>query len=127
MRYRRSDGSDGSDGSVKEAESVLTMTHINKDGSFNNNGSSDPLTHDPYDPDKNKKFQVEKSKTKPLKVGDRVTIKSPHFLAGKIGVISSLVEIVELGDRPTTFEAIITNPSFAVSPSVPIDKLERVA
>jgi putative DNA primase/helicase len=62
----------------------------------------------------------------PLKIGDRVRIKSPHFLAGKTGVISSLVEIVD-GDRPTTFEAIISNPNFAVSPSIPIDKLERVA
>jgi hypothetical protein len=115
-------------------EAISTVTHINKDGSLINKGSQesmilscDPVTRDPCDPDKNKNFQVEKSKTKQLKVGDRVTIKSPHFLAGKIGVISSLVEIVELGDRPTTFEAIITNPSFAVSPSVPIDKLERVA
>jgi hypothetical protein len=61
-----------------------------------------------------------------LAVGDRVRVKSPHFLAGKSGVISSLVAIVDSGDRPTTLEAIITNPSFAVSPSIPIHKLERV-
>lgn len=120
-------GSDGSDGSTECLEPIEAMTHINKDGSFINNGSSDltkqtplPLTHDPYDPDKNKKLRVEKPKTKSLKIGDRVRVRSPHFLAGKAGDVLSC-------DRDKTPEVIVGGDGWAVTQFFSLDQLERVA
>lgn len=120
----------GSDESLSHNPNTAThlpMTHINKEESLNTNGSSkthDSMTHDPHDPNKID-FSTESKTKKTLKVGDRVRVKSPHFLSGKSGVIDRIIP-VDLGDRQT-HEAIVINPDFAVSPSIPIDKLERLA
>ena len=55
-------------------------------------------------------------RSKSLKIGDRVLIKSPHFLSGQTGII----------DRFCGDDAILTNDNWAVSPSVAIKNLERV-
>lgn len=82
-------GSEESQGSIQDSEPILQVTLINKDESFNNKGSQNPcdsMTHDPCDSDKNQKKQVEKQ-SKSFAIGDRVRVKSPHFLAGKAGKI----------------------------------------
>jgi len=60
---------------------------------------------------------------KPLKVGDKVRI-TRGFLHGKTGKIAKLIS-VDLGDEES-FDAIIENPAFAISPSIRVGDLERI-
>ncbi|WP_103668425.1 DUF5906 domain-containing protein [Pseudanabaena sp. BC1403] len=56
-------------------------------------------------------------KSKNLRAGDRVRVKSPHFLAGKVGDLLSC-------DRDKTPEAIVGGDGWAVTQYFSIDQLE---
>jgi phage/plasmid-associated DNA primase len=114
--------------------------------SFNNFGSStiQVTEHDPNDPtgfdhdskkadnhagsvpnpsnDPNKTVDNSQptNKKEPLKFGDRVRVKSPHFLAGKTGEVFSV-------DRDRTPEVIIGGDGWAVTQYFSISQLEKVS
>lgn len=82
-----------SQGSQPITEPILDVTYINNLESQNiyighkdSKKSCDPVTRDSCDPTKHDPKQNQKTK-KTFKVGDRVRIKSPHFLAGKRGKV----------------------------------------
>ena len=113
----------GSYGSQPITEPNLNVTHINNLESQNiyighkePEKSCDPVTRDSCDPTKHDPKQNHKFK-KTLKIGDRVRVKSPHFLAGKVGDLLSC-------DRDKTPEAIVGGDGWAVTQYFSVDQLE---
>lgn len=67
-------------------------------------------------------------RNKALKVGDRVRIKSPHFLAGKQGVIDALIPVHGGADLAVIgYEARLSNSDFAVEPHISLKSLELIS
>lgn len=86
-----------------------------------------PLTQQAFSDSTSNSTGLNKARSvesKALKVGDRVCIKAGS-LSGKVGKIDRLIPVY-LGKLGNSFEAIVVNPAFAISPSIPIAHLERV-
>lgn len=114
--------SDESLGHKPYTEQSLPMTYINKEESFNNNGSSncnDSMTHDSYDPTKLDYLQNPK-KEKTFEVGDLVRIKSPHFLAGKKG------KILYINANDPNTQITVCGDDWAVNAGFKFEQLEAI-
>ena len=112
-----------STGSQPITEPNLNVTYINNLESQNiyighkdSEKSCDSVTRDACDSTKHDPKQNQKFK-KTFRVGDRVRVKSPHFLAGKVGELFSC-------DRDKTPEAIVGGDGWAVTQYFSVDQLE---
>jgi phage/plasmid-associated DNA primase/5S rRNA maturation endonuclease (ribonuclease M5) len=121
---------------VSKAESNPEPNYFDSGSDFgsansilNQNSNPEPnfATPEPKKPD-NHAIPEPKPPTEPnlgikkinLAVGDRVRIKSPHFLAGKVGDLLSC-------DRDKTPEAIVGGEGWAVTQYFSLNQLEKVA
>lgn len=118
----------GSLGSQPITEPTLDVTHINNIESQNiymghndSRNNCDPVTRDPCDPTKRDPKQNQKTeKSNSFKIGDRVRIKAPNFLAGKIG------EILHFDLNGEEKMTVVGGDGWAVTQRFRLDQLEPV-